>query len=199
SSATSAINRNIRMKINGNEIRPGNVIEHKASLWVAVKTNAVKPGKGGAYNQVELKNLLDGTKLNERFRAAETVERVRLEQKDFTFLYEQGDALIFMDSETYEQLELQKDFVGERAAFLQDGMTVTVELYQDKPIGISLPDQVTLEVTEADPVVKGQTAASSYKPAVLENGIRVLVPPFITSGEKIVVDTNELTYLRRAD
>jgi len=187
------------MKINGNEIRPGNVIEHDGSLWVAVKTAAVKPGKGGAYNQVELKNLLNGTKLNERFRAAETVEKVRLEQKDFTFLYEQGDALIFMDSETYEQLELQKDFVGERSAFLQDGMTVTVELYQDKPIGISLPDQVTLEVTEADPVVKGQTAASSYKPAVLENGIRVLVPPFITSGEKIVVDTNELTYLRRAD
>lgn len=141
------------MKIDGNEIRPGNVIEHKGSLWVAVKTMAVKPGKGGAYNQVELKNLLDGTKLNERFRAAETVERVRLEQKDFTFLYEQGDALIFMDTETYEQLELQKDFVGERAAFLQDGMTVTVELYQDKPIGISLPDQVVLEVREADPVV----------------------------------------------
>lgn len=187
------------MKINGNEIRPGNVIEHKASLWVAVKTNAVKPGKGGAYNQVELKNLLDGTKLNERFRAAETVERVRLEQKDFTFLYEQGEALIFMDSESYEQLELQKEFVGERAAFLQDGMLVTVELYQDKPIGISLPDQVVLQVTEADPVVKGQTAASSYKPAVLENGIRVMVPPFITSGEKIVVDTNELTYLRRSD
>jgi len=187
------------MKINGNEIRPGNVIEHKASLWVAVKTNAVKPGKGGAYNQVELKNLLDGTKLNERFRAAETVERVRLEQKDFTFLYEQGEALIFMDSESYEQLELQKEFVGERAAFLQDGMLVTVELYQDKPIGISLPDQVVLTIVEADPVVKGQTAASSYKPAVLENGIRVMVPPFITSGEKIVVDTNELTYLRRSD
>lgn len=187
------------MKINGNEIRPGNVIEHKASLWAAVKTNAVKPGKGGAYNQVELKNLLDGTKLNERFRAAETVERVRLEQKDFTFLYEQGEALIFMDTETYEQLELQKEFVGERAAFLQDGMTVTVELYQDKPIGIQLPDQVVLQITEADPVVKGQTAASSYKPAILENGIRVMVPPFITSGERIVVDTNELTYLRRSD
>jgi elongation factor P len=186
-------------KINGNEIRPGNVIEHNGGLWVAVKTNAVKPGKGGAYNQVELKNLIDGTKLNERFRSAETVEKVRLEQKDFTFLYEQGDALVFMDSESYEQLELQKDFVGERAAFLQDGMTVTVELYEEKPIGISLPDQVTLEVTEADPVVKGQTAASSYKPAVLENGVRVLVPPFISSGERIVVDTNEITYLRRAD
>jgi elongation factor P len=186
-------------KINGNEIRPGNVIEHNGGLWVAVKTNAVKPGKGGAYNQVELKNLIDGTKLNERFRSAETVEKVRLEQKDFTFLYEQDEALVFMDSESYEQLELQKDFVGDRAAFLQDGMTVTVELYEEKPIGISLPDQVTLEITEADPVVKGQTAASSYKPAVLENGVRVLVPPFISAGERIVVDTNEITYLRRAD
>src|SRR5690606_7934678 len=186
------------MKINGNEIRPGNVIEHDGSLWVAVKTNAVKPGKGGAYNQVELKNLINGTKLNERFRAAETVERVRLEQKDFSFLYEQGDALIFMDTETYEQLELQKDFVGDRSAFLQDGMMVTVELYEEKPIGIRLPDQVTLEITEADPVVKGQTAASSYKPAVLENGIRILVPPFIEAGERIIVDTNEITYVSRA-
>ncbi|GLQ38079.1 elongation factor P [Rhizobium albus] len=187
------------MKINGNEIRPGNVIEHNGSLWAAVKTNAVKPGKGGAFNQVELKNLLDGTKLNERFRASETVERVRLEQKDFQFLYEQGDMLVFMDNETYEQLELQKDFVGDRAAFLQDGMMVTVELYEDKPIGISLPDQVVLTIIEADPVVKGQTAASSYKPAVMENGVRVMVPPFIESGERILVDTNEITYIRRAD
>ena len=186
-------------KINGNEIRPGNVIEHDGGLWVAVKTNAVKPGKGGAYNQVELKNLIDGTKLNERFRSAETVEKVRLEQKDFTFLYEQGDALVFMDTESYEQLELQKDFVGDRAAFLQDGMTVTVELYEERPIGISLPQQVTLQVAEADPVVKGQTAASSYKPAVLENGVRILVPPFVSAGERVVVDTDELTYLRRAD
>jgi len=191
--------RNRIMKINGNEIRPGNVIEHNGGLWVAVKTNSVKPGKGGAYNQVELKNLIDGTKVNERFRSAETVERVQLELKDFSFLYEQGDALIFMDAETYEQLELQKDFVGDRAAFLQDGMKVTVQLYEEKPIGVSLPDQVTLAVSEADPVVKGQTAASSYKPAVLENGIRILVPPFIAAGERVVVDTNEITYLRRAD
>jgi elongation factor P len=187
------------MKINGNEIRPGNVIEHNGGLWVAVKTAHVKPGKGGAFAQVELKNLIDGTKLNERFRASETVEKVRLEQKDFQFLYEQGDALVFMDSESYEQLELQKDFVGDRAAFLQDGMTVTVELYEEKPIGISLPDYVTLKITQADPVVKGQTAASSYKPAIMENGVRVMVPPFIESGERIVVDTNEITYLRRAD
>jgi elongation factor P len=186
-------------KINGNEIRPGNVIEHDGGLWVAVRANSVKPGKGGAYNQVELKNLINGTKLNERFRSAATVERVHLELKDFSFLYEQGDALIFMDAESYEQLELQKDFVGDRAAFLQDGMNVTVQLYEERPIGIALPDQVVLAITEADPVVRGQTAASSYKPAILENGIRVMVPPFIEAGERILVDTNEITYLRRAD
>lgn len=187
------------MKINGNEIRPGNVIEHKGSLWVAVKTQAVKPGKGGAFNQVELKNLLDGTKLNERFRASETVERVRLEQKDHQFLFAEGDMLTFMDMETYEQISLPAEFVGERAAFLQDGMMVVVESHEGKPIGVSLPDQVALEVVEAEPVVKGQTAASSNKPAVLENGIRVMVPPFVQSGEKIIVDTNEITYVKRAD
>ncbi|WAP68835.1 elongation factor P [Jiella pelagia] len=187
------------MKINGNEIRPGNVIEHNGGLWVAVKTAHVKPGKGGAFAQVELKNLIDGTKLNERFRAAETVERIRLEQKDYQFLYAEGEMLVFMDSETFEQLELQQDFVGERSAFLQDGMVVTVESHEDRPIGIKLPDQVVLTIVEADPVVKGQTATSSYKPAVMENGVRVMVPPFIEAGEKILVDTNEITYLRRAD
>ena len=187
------------MKINGNEIRPGNVIMHKGGLWVAVKTQAVKPGKGGAFNQVELKHIVEGTKLNERFRASETVERVRLEQKDYQFLYREGDMLVFMDMETYDQIELPEDFVGERAAVLQDGMTVTVESHEGKPLGISLPDQVTLEVTEAEPVVKGQTASSSYKPAMMENGVRVMVPPFISTGERIVVDTNELTYIERAD
>ena len=186
-------------KINGNEIRPGNVIQHDGGLWVAVKTQVVKPGKGGAYNQVELKNLVNGTKLNERFRSAETVDRVQLELKDFSFLYEEGEALVFMDAGTYEQLQLDKDFVGERAAFLQDGMKVTVELYEERPIGIQLPAQVTLRIAEADPVVKGQMAASSYKPALLDNGIRVMVPPFIGAGERIVVDTDEITYMRRAD
>ena len=187
------------MKINGNEIRPGFVIEHNGGLWVAVKTNTVKPGKGGAFNQVELKNLMDGTKLNERFRASESVEQVHLEPKDFQFLYEQGEALVFMDTESYEQLELDKDFVGDRSAFLQEGMMVMVELYGDKPVGIRLPDQVVLEIAEAAPVLKGQTVASSYKPAILENGIRILVPPFIAAGERVLVDTNELAYLRRAD
>lgn len=187
------------MKINGNEIRPGNVIEHQGGLWAAVKVNHVKPGKGGAFAQVELKNLIDGRKLNERFRSAETVERVRLEQKDFQYLYAEGDMLVFMNTDTYDQLELQNEFVGERAAFLQDGMMVTVELYEEKPIGIKLPDQVTLEITEADAVVKGQTQSSSYKPALLENGVKVMVPPFVTAGERIIVDTNEVTYVRRAD
>ncbi len=187
------------MKIDGNAIRQGNVIKHKDGLWVAVKTNAVKPGKGGAFNQVELRNLIDGTKLNERFRASETVERVRLEQKDHQFLFGDGDMLTFMDTESYEQIELPKDFVGDRAAFLQDGMAVTLEFHEERPIGISLPDQVVLQITETEPTVKGQTAAASYKPATLENGIRVMVPPFIETGEKVVVDTNEVSYLRRAD
>ena len=187
------------MKINGNEIRPGNVIEHKGALWVAVKTQAVKPGKGPAYAQVELKNAIDGTKLNERFRSSETVERVRLEQKDYQFLYADGDMLTFMDTDTYEQIEIPAALLEERAAFLQDGMKVTVESHEGRAIGIALPDQVTLKVVEAEPVVKGQTAASSYKPAMLENGVRVLVPPFVGVGERVVVDTNELTYVRRAD
>ncbi len=187
------------MRINGNEIKPGNVLQHQDTLWAVVKVQHVKPGKGGAFAQVEMKNLIDGRKLNERFRSEDKVERVRLEQKDFQFLYAQDDQLVFMDSDTYEQIELQSEFVGERAAFLQDGMTVTLEMHEEKPIGINLPQFVTLEITEADAVVKGQTQSSSYKPAMLENGVRVLVPPFITAGEKIVVDTSEVTYVRRAD
>lgn len=186
-------------KINGVEIRPGYVIEYDNSLWVAVKAVAVKPGKGPAYNQVELKNLIDGRKLNNRFGSDERVERARLEQKDFQYLYKEGDRLVFMDSDTYEQIELEEDFVGERAAFLQDGMTVTLEMHDVRPIGIKLPDYVTLEIVEADAVVKGQTASSSYKPARLENGVRVMVPPFIRTGERIVVDTNEVSYVRRAE
>ncbi len=186
-------------KINGNQITPGTVIEHQGGLWVAVKSTTVKPGKGGAFNQVELKNLIDGRKLNERFRADETVEMIELELKDFSFLYAEGDSLVFMDLETYEQIDLAADFVGERAAFLQDGMKVTLQMHEGRPISIRFPAQVTLQVVEADPVVRGQTAASSYKPAKLENGLRILVPPFIAPGERIVVDTSEVTYLRRAD
>lgn len=187
------------MKINGNEIRPGNLIEHKGGLWAAVKTQHVKPGKGGAFAQVELKNLIDGSKLNERFRSSETVERIRLEQKTHQFLFADGDTLTFMDTENYEQIEVQTDFIGERAAFLQDGMEVTVESHEGKPLAVILPEQITLEISETEPTVKGQTAASSYKPAILENGVRLMVPPFVTVGEKVVVDTNEITYIKRAD
>ena len=187
------------MKINGNEIRPGNVIQHNGSLWAVAKLQHVKPGKGGAFAQVELKNLINGSKLNERFRSSETVERVRLEQNDYQFLYESDGMLVFMNTQSYEQIELQSDFVGERAAFLQDGMMVVVESHETQPIGVRLPDHVTLAVNETEPVVKGQTAASSNKPAMLENGVRIMVPPFVEAGDKIVVDTNEVTYIKRAD
>lgn len=188
------------MKINGNEIKPGNVIMHGDSLWVAVKTDHVKPGKGGAFAQVELKNLLNGSKLNERFRATESVERVRLEQKDHQFLFASDDMLTFMDLESYEQIELPIEFVGEdRARYLSEGMQVMVEFHEDKPIGFALPQHVTMEVTETEPVVKGQTAANSFKPAMLENGVKTQVPPFVGIGEKIVVATEDASYVKRAD
>jgi elongation factor P len=187
------------MKIAGNEIKPGAVIEHDGSLWVAVKSQAVKPGKGGAYNQVELKNLFDGRKLNERFRSAEAVEAVELDFKTHTFLFEAGEMLTFMDKENFDQIEIAKDFIGERAAFLQDGMDVKVESYEGKPISVQLPQNVTLTIVEADAVVKGQSASSSYKPAKLENGLRVMVPPFIESGTRIVVSTEDVTYVKRAE
>lgn len=186
-------------KINGNEIRPGFVINHQDRLWVAVKVDHVKPGKGGAYAQVELKAILTGTKLNERFRSAETVEQVELEFRDFTFLYEQGEQLVFMDQESYEQVELDKDFVGDRAAFLTDGMKITLEMHEDTPLGIRFPPNVVVEVIEADPVIKGQSASNQFKNAKVANGLKVMVPPFIAVGERIVVDTSEVTYLRRAD
>ncbi len=185
-------------KINGNEIRPGNIIEHDGGLWVAVKTDHVKPGKGGAFAQVELKNLRDGRKLNERFRSADKVERVRLEQKDQQFLYEQDGLLTFMDSETYEQIGLAADLLGDRRPFLQDGMTVTVEYYDEEALSVSLPDRVTCKIVETEPVVKGQTAANSFKPALLDNGVRVMVPPFVGEGEDIVVSTETFEYVERA-
>ena len=186
------------MKINGNEIRPGNVVQHQDGLWIAVKTNAVKPGKGPAYNQVELKNLIDGRKLNERFRSSETVERIRLEQKDHTYLYEEGDLLVFMDAESYEQIHISKDIIGERTAFLQDGMAVTVEIHEGRAIGVKMPEQVTLEITDTEPTVKGQTASSSYKPSTVDNGLRIMVPPHMSIGQKIIVNTETLEYVKRA-
>ena len=187
-------------KITGNEISPGTLINYNGGLWIAVKTQKVKPGKGGAYNQVELKNVTQGTKLNQRFRSDETVDEVVLEKKDFQFLFANGDMLTFMDMESYDQIELAVEFVGEdQAAFLQDGMKTLVQLHEGKPIGIKLPVQVTLTVAEADPVLRGGTAAPSFKSAVLENGLKVQVPPFIAAGEKIVVATEDGSYVRRAE
>jgi elongation factor P len=187
------------MKINGNAIRPGNVVEHKGGLWVAVKIQHTQPGKGGAYLQVELKNLRDGTKLNERFRASESVEKVRLEQKPHQFLFADDDMLTFMDTNTYEQVSLARDMIGDRAAYLQDGMSLEIEFHEDSPLSVILPEQVILEITETEPTVKGQTAASSYKPAILENGMRIMVPPFCGVGEKVVVNTETSEYLKRAE
>jgi elongation factor P len=164
-----------------------------------VKTQSVKPGKGGAYNQVELKNVVSGTKLNERFRSAETIDEVQLERRDFQYLYANGDMLTFMDMQNYDQIEIPADFVGDRTQFLQDGMKVVMQMHEGKPLGITLPQHVVLEVTEADPVTKGQTAASSYKSATLENGLRTQVPPFIEKGTRIIVSTDDGSYVKRAE
>ncbi len=187
------------MKISGVDIRPGNIIEYEGGIWRAVKTQHTQPGKGGAYMQVEMKNLLDGRKTNVRFRSAEIVERVRLDTRDFQYLFTEGDQLTFMDKENYDQVQLPRDLLGDAAAFLLDGMDVTMELYDERPISVQLPEQVEATIVEADAVVKGQTASSSYKPAVLDNGVRVMVPPHITSGTRIVVDVYNREYVRRAD
>ncbi|MEH6526613.1 MAG: elongation factor P [Sneathiella sp.] len=187
------------MKINGNAVRPGNVVEHKGGLWVAVKIQHTQPGKGGAYLQVELKNLRDGTKLNERFRASESVEKVRLEQKPHQYLFADGDMLTFMDTNTYDQVSIASDMIGERAVYLQDGMAVEIEFHEDSPLTVILPEYVTLEITETEPTVKGQTAASSYKPAIMENGVRIMVPPFCGTGEKVIVNTETSEYLKRTE
>ena len=187
------------MKINGNAIRPGMVIEHQHRLWRAVKIQHTQPGKGGAYLQVELKDVRDGTKLNERFRSSETVERVRLDQRQYQYLYADGDMYTFMDNETYDQISVHADLVGEdQIPFLQEGMIVTLEMFEDEPINVELPDSVVLEIVEADAVVKGQTASSSYKPAVLSNGVRTLVPPHIEAGTRVVVSTYDGSYVERA-
>jgi len=187
------------MKISGNAIRPGNIIEHQGRLWRAVRIMHTQPGKGGAYLQVELKDIRDGTKLNERFRSSESVERVRLDQRDYQYLFSDGDAHTFMDTQTYDQVTLSTDLIGEdQVPFLQENMTVAIESYEESPINVQLPDHVTLRIVEADAVVKGQTAASSYKPAILENGVKVLVPPFIEAGTRIVVATADTTYVERA-
>lgn len=185
-------------KINGNEIRMGNILEHNGGLWVAVKIDHVKPGKGGAFAQVEMKNLRNGSKLNERFRSADKVEKVRLEQKDQQFLYENDGMLVFMDNDTFEQIELPSDILGERRPLLQDGMIIQIEYYENEALSASLPTKVVCKVVDTEPVVKGQTAANSFKPAVLDNGLRLMVPPFIEQDTDIVVHTETMEYSERA-
>lgn len=186
------------MKINANSIRPGNVLEFNKKLWVVAKIMHTQPGKGGAYIQVEMKDIREGTKLNERFRSSEDVERVHLDTMDYQFLFSDGEELTLMNLETYDQVSVSKDLVGDSLPFLQDGMNVKVVQYEGNPISIELPEDVTLEIVEAEPVVKGQTATSSYKPAILENGVRVLVPPFIEVGTRVIVKTADGEYVGRA-
>ncbi|WP_439468547.1 elongation factor P [Blastomonas fulva] len=187
------------MKISGVDIRPGNILEHEGGIWKVAKIQHTQPGKGGAFMQVEMKNLEDGRKTNIRYRSQDTVEKVRLDTKDFQFLFADGDAYVFMDQENYEQITIAAKLLGDEAAFLQDGMQVTLEMYDERPISVQLPDQIEATIVEADAVVKGQTASSSYKPAILDNGVRVMVPPHISSGTRIVVDVYAKEYVRKAD
>ncbi len=186
------------MKIQGVEIRPGNILEHNSRLWVVTKTQHTQPGKGGAYMQVEMKDIKTGTKTNERFRSSETVEKVFLDQRDYQFLYVDGDQLVFMDNESFEQITMSTELLGDSLPFLVENMNVKIDTYEGTPVGIQLPLTVVLEIVEADAVVKGQTASSSYKPAVLSNGVKTLVPPFIESGTMVVVNTADGSYVERA-
>jgi elongation factor P len=186
------------MKQQATLIRAGPVIEHEGRRWTVLKQQIITPGKGGAFIQVEMRDLKSGNKTNERWRTADTVERLTTEEKDFTYSYTDGTHLVLMDSENYEETHIPRDLLGDAAPFLQDNMKVTVDLVEGDPIGIHLPPTVVLEVVEADPVVKGQTAASSYKPAKLSNGVKTSVPPFIETGERIVVKTDDGSYVERA-
>ena len=186
------------MKVNGNTIKPGNVIEHKNGLWVAVKTSHVKPGKGGAFAQIELRNLKDGTKLNERFRSSENIERVILEEVPHVFLYNEDNNLVFMNNSTFDQINIDENMIGEQSSFLQDGMTVMINIYNDEPVSVIMPDSTVLEVIETEAVIKGQTASSSFKPAILNNNVKVMVPGHIEVGSKIVVKPSDSSYIEKA-
>jgi len=186
------------MKIQANTIRPGNVIEHQERQYNVLKINVFKAGKGGAFIQVEMRDIKSGLKTNERWRTNDSVEKLNVEERTCTFLFADGESLTFMDAETYEQMILPRDVLGESAGFLQDSLEVTVDLIEGKPVVVQLPPTVTMTVTEADPVVKGQTASSSYKPAVLENGMRIMVPPHIADGTRVVVYTEDGSYAERA-
>ena len=185
------------MKILGNEIKPGMIIEHNDDLWSVLKTKHVKPGKGGAFNQVELKSMKKGTKLNERFRSSDAVEKAVLDEKKFNFLYEDENNCHFMDQTNYEQIAISKSLLGERNKLLKENMEVNVQFYDESALSINLPNSVELKIETTDATIKGQTASSSYKPATLENGINIMVPPFINSGDKIILDTRTLEYIKK--
>ena len=188
----------VQRVLEGANIKLGNVLEHQNKLWIVLKRDLVQPGKGGAFAQVEMRDLRGGSKLSERFRTQETVERVRLDEKEMQFLYMEGDMATFMDNEDYEQVTVPREVIGDPADFLADGMICNVTLYEGTALSVELPQSVTLEVVEADPVVRGQTASSSYKPGKLENGRRVMIPPHIGAGTRIVVATADGSYMERA-
>ncbi len=185
------------MKITANEIKPGMIIEHKNELWNVLKTQHVKPGKGGAFNQVELKSVLKGTKLNERFRSSENIEKAEVDEKKFNFLYSDDKNSYFMDNVSFEQISMLNDLIGEKVKLLKENLEVTISLLEEKPLSIELPKNIDCIVETTDAVVKGQTAASSYKPAVLNNGLTITVPPFIENGDKIIIDSRSLEYVKK--
>ena len=185
------------MKILGNEIKPGMIIEHRKDLWSVLKTQHVKPGKGGAFNQVELKSVKKGTKLNERFRSSDSVERVVLDDKKFNFLYEDENNCHFMDQTNFEQIMVKKSLLGEKNKLLKENIEVTVQFHEDQALSVDLPSHIESIIETTDASIKGQTASASYKPATLENGVKIMVPPFINSGDKIILDTRTLEYIKK--
>ena len=185
------------MKINATEIRVGMILEYKNELWEVLKTSHVKPGKGGAFAQVEMKNLIKNTKLNERFRSSETIEKALLEEIKFSYLYEDENDFYFMNPKTFEQIEIQKNLIGEKGKLLTENLEVSISFYNDNPISVDLPKQVTCKVETTDAALKGQTVSSSYKPAILENGLSIQVPPFIDTGDSVVIDTRNLEYIKK--
>ena len=187
------------MKITAIEIKPGMIIEHKNDIWNVLKTQHVKPGKGGAFNQVELKSVMKGTKLNERFRSSENIEKAEVNEKKFHFLYLDDKDSYFMDNVSFEQISMSNNLIGEKIKLLKENLAVTISLLEDKPISIELPKNIECVVDTTDAVVKGQTAASSYKPAKLDNGLSITVPPFIASGDKIIIDTRNLEYVKKVN
>ena len=185
------------MKINASEIRTGMLLEYKNDLWIVLKTQHVKPGKGGAFAQVEMKSVGKNTKLNERFRSSETVEKASLEETAFNFLYSDENNYIFMNPKTFEQIEINKDIVGEKGKLLSENLEVSINYYNEKPLSVDLPNQVKCKIDTTDASLKGQTVSSSYKPAILDNGIKIQVPPFIEVGDEIIVDTRTIEYIKK--